>query len=343
MVQRVDIFHPAFVIFVLAVAVAVVHLLQKSNHPRAAIEPHVLENTIFIPLVAPPYSKRLQVSMIQTHIERIFNTAAIPSRIFLGIYDCADEIQVPSEIQKNVRILRHMDLRFPFRESNARAILLSQLYDQEKYSFLIPYGATLTSHWDEILVNNQQTEDLFHGDELSIITSMCKFNNLLEDTRADFLCLQEMQGARLSLCTKQTLQRADTSTPSLFWSPNYSFCHGSVFERVPLLRDISDSMETTLNCVRLWTHGFRFVVPDRIVAATQGAYRATQTAYRSPTALLGSARSMTEFEAYAGVSFKNSVATPRSRAGLSPKAQVGECTCKYGSIELARLQLFEQS
>ena len=337
-----NILHPSFVIFTLAVVAAVIHCLQKVLHPRGAVEPHVLQNTIFIPLVTPPYSEKSQLGKMQTHIERIFRNAAIPSRIFLGIYDCQDEIEVSPEIQRNVKILRHMDLRFPFRDCNARAILLSQLYDQERYTFLIPYDADLIPHWDEILVNNQQAEDRFHGDQLSIITSMCKLNNLLDKTNADFLCLQDIQGARLSLCTKPTLQRAETSVPSLFWSPNYSFCHGSVFESVPLLRDISDSMETTLNCIRLWTHGFRFVVPECIVASKKEAFEPRQTTYKTPKATLGNTRSIKEFEIYTGISFKDSTSTPRARSGLSPKAQVGECTCKYGSIELARLQLFEQ-
>ena len=334
--------HPAFLIFVLAVAIAIVHLLRKASHPRGAVEPRALQNTIFIPVVAPPYSKQSQITYIQRQIERLFKTAAIASRIFVGIYDCADEIAIPPELQKNVKILRFMDLRCPFRESNARAILLAQLFDQEKFTFLIPFDATLAPSWDEILVRNQQFEDEVHGDNLSIITSMCKFHNLLGDTNADFLCLQQIQGARLSLHAKPTVQRAETSVPSLFWSQNYSFCHGFVFEEVPLLRNISDTMEITLNNLRLWTNGFRFVVPGAIVAFVQQAYQPKQTTYANPSASgLGSVRTVKEFEIYTGISFSDSVATPRSRAGLSPKAKISECTNKYGSIELARLQLFE--
>lgn len=333
--------HPSFIIFILAVLIAILHLLRKLTvTDNKIIRPLALQSTIFVPFVAPPYFNGSQINMINTRIEHIFKTAAVPSRIFLGIYDCQDKIRISSDIQKNVKIMKHMDLKFPFRESNARAILCSQLYDQEKFTFLVPFDVELTFNWDDTLIQNQELEDTRSGDRLSIITSMCKLSKILESSAPDFLCLQEIRGARLSLCTKQTVQPSEQSTPSLFWSPNYSFCHGDVFEQVPLLKDISDSMETTLNCVRLWTNGYRFVVPKYVVASTRNVFQPKQTTYTPPKTKLGTARSMTEFEMYTGISFKTSTATPRARAGLSPKARVGECTCKYGSIELARLQMF---
>lgn len=307
----------------------------------SSVQPLYLENTIFIPFVAPPYLNMSQANLIKSHIEHIFRNAAIPSRIFLGIYDCNDSISVAPELQKNVKIMKHMDMRFPFRESNARSIILSELSEDEKYNFLIPFNAKLTAYWDEILINNQKKEDDVHKDEFSIQTSMCKLSSILEHTTCDFLCLQEIKGARISLCTRKTTQSSEGSIPSLFWSPNYSFCHGFIFQEVPLLKNISDSMEITLNCIRLWTHGYRFVVPNSIVASVQQAYEPSQTVYKSPLSELGSIRSLREFEAYTGVSCRTSSATPRAYAGLSPKANVDECTCKYGSIELARLQLYE--
>lgn len=322
--------HPMVIVFAIAIVIALVRLCARALFDDGAPRPIALRDTIFVGVVVPPDAGRL-------YVQSLLAKASVPSRIFWGIFDFSDRVECPLELQPNVRLVQHMATRMRFRESSARAKLVHELYRDEMYTLLVPHDAEFSADWDEQLVRMHATV----GGDDKILTSFCgSKSSTLRDTAPTFLCLDELRGARAVLRPQPAFEVPDAPVPSLFWTPDFSFCLGQVFQDVPLLEEISCSMEATLNSIRLWTHGYSFAVPSATLFWAD-PLPSEQTKYRAPRHSLGEARTLSEYEAYCGVQFRKKRAAPRAFSGLSIKADVHECTCKYGSLENARLSMHD--
>lgn len=362
--------HPSILLFVVAVILAVAggcrralrgsrsgeeeaytsFSVQKEATQEASASgkcepPFVLRETIFVALVVPPG----EASAVRLR-ENIFSQASVASRVFVGIYDFGGGVHCPSELQNQVRIERNLHIKMLYSAAQARARLLGELYQEELYVLLVPHDAKLAPRWDVQLV---RMHSALANPERAIITSHCgelRHESVLDATPR-FLCLAGLRGARWVLEARCVAEPpSPEGVPSSFWSPHFSFCFGSVLRRVPLLQTASEGMESTVNSVRLWTGGFDFFVPSATLAwSRQRPFRkrAAPTALRrvsagatpaSPDVPSSQQRTLMQFEAFCGVQLRApTFATPRSLAGLTRDLPVSECTCKYGSIENARL------
>jgi hypothetical protein len=323
--------HPALILFTIALIAAVLRVAQRSTRPLrgAAPPPATMRDTILVVLVLPPHEMSFDV-------ERFFRTAAVPSRVTLGIHDSATRVHCAPSQQNSVRVTGGGTPWLGVAHARAAA---AALYRDERYILLIPAGATLVPRWDETLIAmHAAVPDAARA----VLTSHCNAPTLTGgDTTPRFLHAERLRGARLTLGSRATAEapRVDApALPSLFWSPEFSFCRGAALQHVPLV-GVSDPMEVTVNSLRLWTHGYSFFVPSVMVACAPP--RAGGTGRRRGASApelggLGTVRSLSEYEAYSGVQFRAGVASARARAGVSARPSAEECRSKYGSMRATR-------
>jgi len=313
-------YHPGFLLFLLALLAAVVGVVHQTSQRQlsrapTAVTPAALRDTIFVaPVLAPGSSARIDA-------EGFFRAAAAPSRMFLGIFDGGSRMQCATGLQNSVRITHGAGEWLG--EAHARATVAAGLYRDERYVLLLPAHARLAPRWDETLVAlHAAAPDAARA----VLTSHCNVPTLAGgETAPRFLRAERMQGARRTLGSRATAAppRPDApALPSLFWSPVLNFCLGAVLQHVPLVASVSDSMEVTVNSLRLWTHGYSFFVPrvavawvepSQAAAGRHGLARATRGAGSVPG--LGRVRSLAEYEAYTGVQFRAGVAIQRGLHG----------------------------
>ena len=324
--------HPALYVFVVAVIFGVLQVVYKSMFVKPSNAPSVLRQTIFVTIIVPP-----GIADMSKQIHRLFAFASEPSRVFLGIYDFSNCIHHVYDLQNNIR-KQNMSLEKFYRLSTARAQVMKNLYFGEMYVLFIPYNCEPDHDWDSKLID--MFDNIEHPQN-KIYTSMCNTTSVNRSTLPGFLCLKQLKRASLELKSVSVPDALTDETPSTFWSSHFSFSFGSVFQEVPLIEDMSDTMESTIQSLRLWTHGYNFVVPSCNIFWVDKIERERPSSYSSKP-LLGHLRTMSEYFAYSGVNLKTGKATAKSYCGLTLKCTVSECTNKYGSLELAKLEIYEK-
>lgn len=326
--------HPAVLVFVAAVLISIGRALGQwgrrrvtSARPaRAAAED--LGDTIFVLIVLGPSARPIRLNAL-------FAAATAPSRVFVGVYDDGAAAHFSPEHQRNVRHARYMRHTRAFHRPGARAWAAANLCRGERFTLLLSAHVQLVPGWDEALVSMLNA----HPPKTVLTTAPPPRKALLSDAPS-FLGLRGVHGARLELQPRLAAQppREGELLPSLFWSPELSFCRSDTFERCPPASGMSARMEATVVGLIMWTHGYSFFAPTRLIAwGERELEEDTRPAGGEPPPRLGTARTLREYEAFSGVCFAKSEATRRARAGLSPRPKVAECVAKYGSLADARM------
>lgn len=326
--------HPAIVIFLTALVVAIINSARRAIFARSRPISIDVQNTILVVLVIGPDSPRSKV-------DEIFRTADVPSRVRVAVYCDEGEPQFSPAHQQSVRVARNMQRTMAFSASAARAWLLRHMFRSERFTLLCPPDVQLCNSWDTRLLH--MLEDHPEPD-YALLTTQCHPPDIASEARTrlpSFLCLGAMRGARLDLLARRvtTPPGAGEVIPSLFWSPSFSFCRSDVLQHCPLATGASDTMEATLNSIRLYTHGYSFYAPSQTVAWCNGPGPVSRQKTREAVPAPGKVRTLRQFEEFAGVSFSRSTAAVRARLGLTSAPNVSECTIKYGSLEDTRVAL----
>lgn len=343
--------HPALLIFCVAVLAGIARRLarwRRRPSPRLGVDPSALHDTIQVVLVFGP-------SDPAAVLDSLFQAAAVPARVFVTVYDEGAAASAAPELQRNVRIARRMGLTSgrPFHRGAARAWATERMHTGERFTLLLRGGAVLLPGWDATLVGALAE----HPAGAVLTTAPARPS--AADPRPTFLRLAAIRGARLALRPRRAAQAPGPGEPlpSLFWSPDLSFCASGVLQPragCPLPGGCcSERMEATLGSLLLWTHGFSFFAPPRAVATAAADAPALRGPRRPaaagppppggeepapPRRVPGLQRTLAQYEAFAGVSLARSEASPRARAGLSPNPTAAERVAKYGSVESTRLR-----
>lgn len=316
--------HPAVLLVVVALLMALVTSVKRALQPRARLDAAALRQTIFVAMVVPVGAGRVQ-------LDGLFDRAALPARVVVAVYDTEERVEFHSRWRMNVRLARHLTLDGrPLDVARARAWLVRTMRRGELCTLLVPADAHFAAGWDRTLLDM-----LERNGEQTVLTGRCAAPEEGFDALPRFLCARTRGAAgEIELVARRARVAPSARTPSLFWSAQLSFCRSDVFDRVPLVPSASDAEEDLLNSFALYTHGLSFAMFEQVVARAPRAPGRPAAPRTWPA--VGKVRSRLEFQAYTGVHTRRLSANARAHAGLSPRMLADECACKYGSSERAR-------
>jgi len=334
------------VLVVFLILTCLYHVKTMQNKKRKPINIKDLNETILVILVSPvnrntAVSATTKPPMLNT-IENLYNNASEPSRISVAAYDMNDHVKtyLPPRLQPSVRVARNMKVLEPKHssESDARSYLIEKFYLGERYIMTLQSNASIINNWDNILVNLLKST----GSKYSIISGAVVSKNMSNPSKATFLKLDQLKGAKI--VTESSVVKEDPidPVPSLFWTPALSFAAAPAYMNFINGNIISCmDMDITMNTVKLWTSGFNFYTPPLTLA---WAVRPEDSNWHRPgknavsaTATVGNARTFREFENFIGISFNQKKASSRTYSGLTNSVTAFEAGVKVGSLEAARL------
>ena len=195
-------------------------------------------------------------------IRELFSKASNPSRVYIGICQQNKDVDIDcvlSEYNDRIKIIRLKDTEA--KGPTYARYMCSTLYDGEDYFMQIDSHSKMTKDWDKNLIEMCPVKK-------AVLTCYPNdWDNIEKDKEVSIVCKAKINNDNMIVGESYLQDPCKDLVPVPFVSAGFFFTYGVVLTSVPYDENLPYLFEgeEALYTVRLWTSGWDFFAPNKII------------------------------------------------------------------------------